>query len=57
MAAEAIAKIFITIFWGFIGVSLIKCLESPKYLIIIVLMLVGGYLISKIVNKKYKLND
>ena len=57
MAAEAIAKIFITIFWGFIGVSLLKCFESPKYLIIIGLMLVGGYVISKIVNKKYNLND
>ena len=57
MAAEAIAKIFITIFWGFIGVSLIKCFESPKYLIIIGIMLVCGYIISKIVNKKYHLND
>lgn len=57
LASEAIAKIFITIFWGFIGVSLIKCFESPKYLIIIGLMLVGGYVISKIVNKKYNLND
>lgn len=57
IAAEAIAKIFITIFWGFIGVSLIKCFESPKYLIIIGLMLLGGYVISKIVNKKYNLND
>ena len=57
IAAEAIAKIFVTIFWGFIGVSLIKCIESPKYIIIIGLMLVGGYVISKIVNKKYNLND
>lgn len=57
MTAEAIAKIFITIFWGFMGVSLIKCFENPRYLIIIGLMLIGGYLISKIVNKKYNLND
>lgn len=57
MAAEAIAKIFITIFWGFIGVSLIRCFESPKYLLIIILMLISGYVISKIVNKKYNLND
>lgn len=54
--AEAIAKIFITIFWGFIGVNLIKCLENPKYLIYIGLMLIGGYILSKIVNKKYKLD-
>ena len=57
MAAEAIAKIFITIFWGFMGVSLIKCFEDPKYLIIIGLMLVCGYAFSKIINKKYNLND
>lgn len=57
MAAEAIAKIFITIFWGFMGVSLIKCFEEPMYLIIIVLMLICGYILSKIVSKKYNLND
>ena len=57
MAAEAIAKIFITIFWGFMGVSLIKCFEQPMYLIIIVLMLICGYILSKIISKKYNLND
>ena len=51
--AEIIAKIFITIFWGFIGVNLIKCFEDPKYLIYIGLMLLGGFIISKVVNKKY----
>ena len=57
IAAEAIAKIFITIFWGFMGVSLIKCFEEPMYLIIIVLMLACGYILSKIISKKYNLND
>ena len=57
MAAEAIAKIFITIFWGFMGVSIIKCFENPMYLISIGLMLVCGYVLSKIINKKYNLND
>ena len=56
MFAEIIAKIFITIFWGFIGVNLIKCFEDPKYLIYIGLMLLGGFIISKIVNKKYNLD-
>lgn len=56
MTAEIIAKIFITIFWGFMGVSLIKCLKDPKYLIIIFVMLVSGYIISKIVNRKYNLD-
>ena len=57
MTAEAIAKIFITIFWGFIGVNLIKCLKEPKYLIVILLMLLAGYIFSKIVNRKYDLNN
>ncbi len=56
MTAEIIAKIFITIFWGFMGVSLIKCLKDPKYLIIIFVMLISGYIISKIVNRKYNLD-
>ena len=56
MAAEIIAKIFITIFWGFMGVSLIKCIKDPRYLIVIILMLVCGYVISKIINKKYNLD-
>lgn len=55
MTAEAIAKIFITIFWGFFGFNLIKCLKHPQYLIVVGLMLLGGYIISKIVSKKYEL--
>lgn len=57
ITAEIVAKIFITIFWGFIGVNLIKCLTNPKYLIVILIMLLCGYLISKIINKKYQLDE
>ena len=57
ITAEIIAKIFITIFWGFIGVNLIKCFENPKYLLIIAFMLLCGYLLSKLINKKYNLDD
>ena len=56
IGAEIVAKIFITIFWGFMGVSLIKCFEDPKYLVIIFAMLACGYLLSKLINKKYKLD-
>ena len=55
MTAEIIAKIFITIFWGFFGFNLIKCLQHPKYLIVVGLMLLGGYVLSKIISKKYSL--
>ena len=55
MTAEIVAKLFITIFWGFFGFNLIKCIEHPKYLIVVGLMLLGGYIISKIISKKYNL--
>ena len=55
ITAEIIAKIFITIFWGFIGCNLIKCFENPRYLIVIFIMLLVGYIISRIINKKYEL--
>ena len=55
IAAEMIAKLFITIFWGFFGFNLIKCLHNPKYFIVIGLMLLGGYLLSKLISKKYQL--
>lgn len=56
MGAELIAKIFITIFWGFIGVNLIKCFENPKYLIVIGIMVLSGYILSRLINKKYNLD-
>ena len=55
MTAEIIAKIFITIFWGFIGCNLIKCFENPRYLIVIISMLFIGYVISRFINRKYDL--
>ncbi len=55
MTAEIIAKIFITIFWGFFGFSLIKCLTHPQYFIVTGLMLLGGYILSKVISRKYNL--
>lgn len=55
MLAEIIAKLFIMAFWGFVGCNLVKCFEEPKYLIIIVVMLSLGYIVSKIISKKYDL--
>ena len=49
-------KIFIVFFWGFIGTSLIESLRNPKILIIIILMLIISYLLSKIVTKKLKID-
>ena len=50
-----IGKLFMVAFWGFIGTSLIESLKNPKIMILIVLMMIIVYLISKIVNKKLKI--
>ncbi len=49
-----IGKIFIVFFWGFIGTSLIESLKNPKIMIVIVIMLLISYLISKLFMKKIK---
>lgn len=47
-----IGKIFLIIFWGFIGTSLITSLKNPINLIYIGLLLISCYIISKIVSRK-----
>ena len=47
-----IGKIFLIIFWGFIGTSIINSLKNPIILIYIILLLIGCYILSKIVSRK-----
>ena len=47
-----IGKIFLIIFWGFIGTSFINSLKNPIILIYIGLLLIGCYILSKIVSRK-----
>ena len=47
-----IGKIFMIIFWGYIGKSLLESLTDLKSLIFIFITLVIAYVISKIVSKK-----
>ena len=42
-------------FWGFIGTSLVESLKNPKIMGIIVIMLIITYIITRIVNKKLKI--
>lgn len=53
--AIIIGKLFMVAFWGFIGTSLIESLKNPKIMIIIALMMLVVYIISKLVNKKLKI--
>lgn len=50
--AIIIGKIFLVIFWGFIGTSLINSIKNPINLIYIGLMLSICFILSRIVNKK-----
>lgn len=47
-----IGKAFLVIFWGFIGTSLINSIKEPINLVIIILLLVLCFIISRAVNKK-----
>ena len=50
-----IGKIFLVYFWGFIGTSLIESISNPKVLIEIGIMMLVAFILSKIVNKKYRI--
>ncbi len=54
-ASIIIGKLFMVAFWGFIGTSLIESLKNPKIMILIVIMMIIVYIISRIVNKKLKI--
>lgn len=50
--ALLIGKVFLIIFWGFIGTSLINSIKNPINLVYIVIMLVICFIISKLVSKR-----
>jgi len=52
LVAIMIGKLSLVFFWGFIGTSLIESLRNPKILLIIGVMLLAMYLISKLVTKR-----
>ena len=55
MLSVLIGKLFLVAFWGFIGTSFVESLKNPKIMIVIAIMLIISYLISKLVNKKFNL--
>lgn len=57
LSALLISKIFIAIFWGYIGASLIESITDFKILIKIGIMLIVAYIISKIVKKVFKVEE
>lgn len=50
--ALMIGKIFLIIFWGFIGTSLINSFKNPINLVYIIVLLIICFIISKLVSKR-----
>lgn len=55
LAAILTGKIFMVIFWGCIGKSLLESITDITTIIIITILIVIAYLISKLVSKKMKI--
>ena len=55
LTAIAIGKLSIIYFWGFISKSLLESITDIKTLITVLVMLILSYAISKLINKKLKI--
>ena len=53
ITALLVGKIFLVLFWGFVGTSLIQSLTNPIALIKVVILLILAFITSKIVSKKF----
>lgn len=53
IAAILIAKIAVIYFWGFIGTTFIESITNINVLIELVLIILGAYLISRIIMKRF----
>lgn len=56
VTALIIGKVFLVLFWGFVGTSLVQSLTNPIAFIKVIILLLIAYISSKIVSKKFNLN-
>ncbi len=52
LVSLSIGKIFLVLFWGIVGTSMIEALTHPIALIKVLILIVSSYICSKIVSKK-----
>lgn len=52
-----VGKVFIVIFWGYIGSNIIECLKNPILIIKVVIMLLVAYGLSQFINKKFNIDE
>lgn len=57
LPAIIIGKISVVLFWGLVGTNLIDSLKDPISLVKVILLVLITYVITKIVNKKYNLDE
>ena len=55
--ALLVGKIFIVLFWGYVGTNLIECLKNPILIIKVLIMLLIAYIISKFINRKFNIDE
>ncbi len=53
MISIMIGKLVMVYFWGYIGTTLMECFTHPIYLVKIIVLLVGTFIVSKMVNKYF----
>ncbi len=56
LIAILIGKIFLVLFWGFVGTSLVQSLTHPIALLKVFFLVCFAFLISKILNKKFSID-
>ena len=56
VASILIGKIFMVIFWGYVGKSIIESMTDIMTIIIVCIMLLVAYIISKIVSKRFNID-
>lgn len=56
LIALFIGKIFLVLFWGFVGTSLVESLTNPIAFLKVFILVLLAFLLSKIINKKYNLD-
>lgn len=56
LIALCVGKIFLVLFWGFVGTSLVQSLTHPIAFVKVVVLVLVAFFVSKLINKKFELD-
>ena len=51
-----LGKMFVVLFWGYVGKNLVDCLTNPIALVKVIVLMIAAYLIATFINKKFDLD-